>query len=86
MICPGLTPVGAVDGTVAGSDSGLSSHIQQIEIRKALPGVLPDLMANFIGYFSVIGTGSSQEALKLKRQMNLEDSASNENLMRNRLG
>lgn len=86
MICPGLIPAGAVDGTVAGSDSGLSPHVQQIEIRKALPGVLPDLMANVIRYFSVIGTGSSEDALQLKRQMYLEDSASKENLMRIRLG
>lgn len=57
MLCPGLGPAGAVDGTFDVSDS-LSSHVQQMEIRKALPGVLPELLiANTIGYFSAIGTG-----------------------------
>lgn len=65
VLCPGLGPAGAVGGTVDGSDS-LSPHVQQTEIRKALPGVLPDLLiANAIGYFSAIGTSSSQEALKV---------------------
>lgn len=65
VLCPGLGPAGAVDGTVDDSDS-LSVHVQQTEIRKALPGVLPDLLiANAIGYFSAFGTSSSQEALKV---------------------
>lgn len=59
VLCPGLGPAGAADGTVDGSDS-LSAHVQQTEIRKALPGVLPDLLiANAIGYFSAFGTSSS---------------------------
>lgn len=65
MLCPGLGPAGAVGGTVDGSDS-LSSHVQHMEIRKALPGVLLDLLiANAIGCFSAIGTSSSQEALEV---------------------
>lgn len=69
VLCPGLGPAGAVGGTVDGSDS-LSSHVQHMEIRKALPGVLLDLLiANAIGCFSAIGTSKLfKKHLKLTRQ------------------
>lgn len=59
VVCPGLCPAGAVDGTAAGSDS-LSSHVQHMEIRKALPGALLDLLIdNAIVCSAAIGTSSS---------------------------
>lgn len=67
LLCPGLGPAGAVDGTVDGSDS-LSSQVQQMETRKGLPEDLPDLLLianateSFFGYWY---TSSSQEGLKV---------------------
>lgn len=43
LLCPGLGPAGVVDGAVDGSDS-LSSQVQQMETRKALPEDLSDLL------------------------------------------
>lgn len=86
VVCPGLGPAGAVDGTVDGSDS-LSSHVQQMEIRKALPGVLLDLLiANAIGCSSAFGTSSSQEALEVDTSSDPREEYFEQELYENKIG
>lgn len=79
MICPGLA--------VAGTGSSISSRVQQLESRRPLLGVLPDLLifgAN--GYSMLLMRVTVKKHLKYKYQQNIMQRALKKKLIGIRMG